>query len=935
MLMRKLLLLAASLGMYQAASAQVFTENFDAGVPGQFTQNYLQGTIDWNDGTGANMGGVTIPFAGTNSAILYEGANSGNQTSLTSPTIDLSAGGYSLEFQHVQRVWAGDQNTLLVELSTDAGATWNTVVDLQGNVANWTLQSFNLDNVATLTATCQIRFTGTIGYGYGLGLDDISVFTPPAVDIEFLGITMPGQNQVQCGMNTLQTVSVSFDNLGIGAADTVFLNYQLNQGSTVTDTIIGPFQGGSGPFTHTINNTFNFSTTGTYTIDAWTASTGDVDPTNDSTSTSGSYVNFATTLEDTLLCNATTLNSPINYSVFSQWLSRDDMFTPIYSGMSPAIQFDRDSMVIAYPADSVFGVDSLANTGMAIDHNSWTGDDRGGIAITPSFLFINGDNDMVRLDANTLAYSATLPRRDGIFSDLRDGSLYTLWDTTSGGSLPTGTSLNSFTVNSLRVMDTDLNLTDTVLLSTSFLMGGTSSNDEQAGIYAGENYVIVYTGTQGENWYMIDLPSGQVTFLNNFDFEDKRPNENWSHWGYSEYLNGEYFVTYRQNGSENIVRMNVQTEQVDTIRTFTALGDMASITYSPWHSRLYFHYENTHQFGGGAESGGYIDGYSEQKDLRYIGACGKPIDVTVSQTVADIQDDTTICDNENLVLRVGDFDGFINILWSDGSFDSTLTVSSAGMYSVTVTDTFNCVKTDSTNLSLTPAPQVDLGPDRAVCEGDILILDAGTGRDGYVWGNNSTDQTQVVVTTGTYGVTIQEGSCFDSDEVDVTVNPLPVVNIGSDTTVSPGAVLTFDAGAGFSAYNWSTTDTTATATLTAGADMYVSVEVTDANGCTASDELLVSVLLSNGDLDQLVEAIQVYPNPANEQTNVAITLTEDAEGLINLTDLSGKVVYTQTQTWNAGKQVVNIPLSEISSGVYFLSITIDNESAGSLKLIKH
>ena len=79
----------------------------------------------------------------------------------------------------------------------------------------------------------------------------------------------------------------------------------------------------------------------------------------------------------------------------------------------------------------------------------------------------------------------------------------------------------------------------------------------------------------------------------------------------------------------------------------------------------------------------------------------------------------------------------------------------------------------------------------------------------------------------------------------------------------------------------------------------------------------------------------MYPNPANEQTNVAITLTEDAEGLINLTDLSGKVVYTQTRTWNAGKQVVNIPLSEISSGVYFLSITIDNESAGSLKLIKH
>ena len=158
--------------------AQVFSENFDGGVPGGMTQTYITGTVDWTN-CGGNTGGATCPYNGTGSAHFYESAYSGNQTSLETSVMDLSAGGYQLRFSHVQPNWSGDQNTLLVEISTDGGTSWTTMVNYTSDISAWVDETILLDPYTT-TATTIVRFTGTINYGYAIGLDDVVVESAPS-----------------------------------------------------------------------------------------------------------------------------------------------------------------------------------------------------------------------------------------------------------------------------------------------------------------------------------------------------------------------------------------------------------------------------------------------------------------------------------------------------------------------------------------------------------------------------------------------------------------------------------------------------------------------------------------------------------------------------------------------------------------------------------
>jgi hypothetical protein len=63
---------------------------------------------------------------------------------------------------------------------------------------------------------------------------------------------------------------------------------------------------------------------------------------------------------------------------------------------------------------------------------------------------------------------------------------------------------------------------------------------------------------------------------------------------------------------------------------------------------------------------------------------------------------------------------------------------------------------------------------------------------------------------GSYSLTVTslEGCSATSDDVIVTVNPLPVVDLGDDITICTGGFVTLDAGNAGSSYVWSTLEVT-------------------------------------------------------------------------------------------------------------------------------
>ncbi len=76
-------------------------------------------------------------------------------------------------------------------------------------------------------------------------------------------------------------------------------------------------------------------------------------------------------------------------------------------------------------------------------------------------------------------------------------------------------------------------------------------------------------------------------------------------------------------------------------------------------------------------------------------------------------------------------------------------------------------------------PEVDLGNDTTIYQGESLILDAGNPGAGYLWNNGATTQTIEISAAGTYSVTVTTDCGDDSDEIEVNV----IVGIGENTTL--------------------------------------------------------------------------------------------------------------------------------------------------------
>ncbi|MFC2125242.1 right-handed parallel beta-helix repeat-containing protein [Bacteroidota bacterium] len=223
--------------------------------------------------------------------------------------------------------------------------------------------------------------------------------------------------------------------------------------------------------------------------------------------------------------------------------------------------------------------------------------------------------------------------------------------------------------------------------------------------------------------------------------------------------------------------------------------------------------------------------------------------ITFKGPVIDLGDDDGFCEGESLELDAGT--GSYTYLWSDGSTGQTLAVTVTGEYYVTVTDTSGCTGMDTVMITKSAGPVVDLGADQEFCEGDSVVLDAGTGNYSYFWSDQSTNQTLVVKTDGQVHVTVTDQyGCVDSDTINLTTRTGPAVDLGGDTGFCEGESVTLDAGSGYNTYLWSDQSTGQTLAVSAAGDYRITV--TDAFGCKGSD----TVTISTYTLPQVTIAVQ-------------------------------------------------------------------------------
>ncbi|MBD2700192.1 SBBP repeat-containing protein [Spirosoma sp. BT702] len=240
--------------------------------------------------------------------------------------------------------------------------------------------------------------------------------------------------------------------------------------------------------------------------------------------------------------------------------------------------------------------------------------------------------------------------------------------------------------------------------------------------------------------------------------------------------------------------------------------------------------------------------------------------------------------------------------WNTGATSAIISVTAAGIYSVTLTSTSGCSASTSATVYLNNnVPNLTINPASATltCTNSSVSLTA-VGSGTYRWNTSAITPTISATSAGMYSVTLTAANgCTATASAQVFQNnSVPSVSISPGsatlTCVNPTASLT---AVGSGTYRWNTGATSQVISVT-GAGAY-SVTLTGANGCTATFSAQVSQ-------DNTPPSITVSVSPS---------LTINPGQSATLTT-SGATTYR----WNTGAITSTIVVS--SEGVYSVTGTI-------------
>jgi gliding motility-associated-like protein len=164
-------------------------------------------------------------------------------------------------------------------------------------------------------------------------------------------------------------------------------------------------------------------------------------------------------------------------------------------------------------------------------------------------------------------------------------------------------------------------------------------------------------------------------------------------------------------------------------------------------------------------------------------------------------------------------------------------------YVLTVTiDSSGCTDTDTSVITVWALPPVSAGPNVQYCEFEQIVLNA-TGASTYSWSpviTNGVSFTQDVGTQTYSVIGTDENGCLNSDDVEVTVFPLPVVFGYPDTAVCENEWVTLYGG-GAASYEWTNGVVNGIPFQQGVGNQVYTVLGTDVNGCVNSATVEVTV----------------------------------------------------------------------------------------------
>ena len=194
-----------------------------------------------------------------------------------------------------------------------------------------------------------------------------------------------------------------------------------------------------------------------------------------------------------------------------------------------------------------------------------------------------------------------------------------------------------------------------------------------------------------------------------------------------------------------------------------------------------------------------------------------------------------------------------------------------------------------------------MGSSGAVCSSDSLLLDAGPGKDSYLWNTGDTTQFIYVQSPGLYWVIATKDGCQISDTIDVFQDfpnlELPDTLIGCDVSS-----LTLSPAPGYYNFIWNNGSTTSDIEVSESGIYFL--EATSLAGCLIRDTVMVN-------FESRPPAISpLFPSEVCSGSNVIL----NSQGAIGTVYWEGPLSFIQT---GESIQIETIVINQ--SGIYYAS----------------
>jgi gliding motility-associated-like protein len=199
----------------------------------------------------------------------------------------------------------------------------------------------------------------------------------------------------------------------------------------------------------------------------------------------------------------------------------------------------------------------------------------------------------------------------------------------------------------------------------------------------------------------------------------------------------------------------------------------------------------------------------------------------------------SFCPGDSTVLSAGN--QFNSVLWNNGSTANNITVNTAGVYSVIVSQDAVCFQKDTITITTFSKPVVTLPDNNVLCSPENIVLNAGSNFNSYVWHDGSTQQTFTVEDTGKYWVTVTDmNQCTAADTVTILQKIPKPENFAAikDTAICFGEKLILSVTNNYAFFNWQNNSSTQSTYEVSKPGIY-NITVQTAEGCVGTDSVIV------------------------------------------------------------------------------------------------